>query len=67
MMFPNPECQQLYDGWLDYGPDVTGWIQYMNPKRSVEAYKSKQQDRRRLVGQQLDLIIGSCRAKGCIK
>jgi len=67
MIFPNEKCQALYDGWLDYGPPVTGWIQYMNPTRSAEAYKAKQQERRKLVTAQLDMIIGSCRAKGCIK
>jgi hypothetical protein len=67
MRFPCNPCQTNYDGWLNYGPPVTRWIQYMNPTRSVEAYKTKQQERRKLVGSQLDLIIGSCRGKGCIK
>lgn len=56
-------CQELYDGWLDYGPPVTGWIQYMNPTRSAEAYKAKQLERRQLVTRQLDGIVNICRRK----
>lgn len=67
MIFPCDPCQELYDGWVSYGPPVTRWIQYNNPTRSVEIYKAKQADRRHLVRTQTDLIINSCRRKGCIE
>jgi hypothetical protein len=66
MIFPCPPCQSNYDGWLNYGPPITGWIQYMNPTRSAEAYKAKQHERSALVKRQLDGITNSCRNRGCI-
>jgi hypothetical protein len=67
VIYPCEACQKLHDGWVDYGPPIKGWIQYMNPDRSLEAYKARQSERRELVRRQLDSIAESCRAKGCIK
>ena len=66
MIFPCPPCQELHDGWTTYQKPATRWIQYMNPKRSIESRSNQIRDRYKLINQQCDLIADSCRANGCI-
>jgi site-specific DNA-methyltransferase (adenine-specific) len=58
-----PECQPLYDGWLDFKRPAARYVTLNNPQRSLEARSAQIQATRALQNQQLDMIVDSCRSK----
>ena len=68
MIFPCAGCQDYWDGWRDQTTTYRKWIQYERTgARSVESYHAKAAEHRELVRRQQQLLLDSCRAKGCIK
>jgi hypothetical protein len=68
VIFPNPKCQELYDGWLLYTKPVNRWIQYPKSyERSAESRRAQIADTWALKRLQCDAVMASCRAKGCLE
>lgn len=59
--------RRQYEGWLDYKEPITGWIQFQasheqRVKMSLEAHKSKVDERRKLIRSQVEGVVAACRS-----
>ncbi len=68
-----PKHRQQYHGWLNYNPGpISGWLQTSEDNhqnavtRSLENYKSRAEERRLLIRNQVTAIAELCRdGRGC--
>lgn len=66
MIFPCNKCQELYDGWTTYQAPYRRWIQG-TADQTAESYSAAARERYALIKQQCDLIVDSCRKRGCLE